>query len=288
MLRLPPLFAALALVLFAGAVRADNALPDTLARIKAAQHINVAFSGDSPPFSSVGEGNQPVGYSIDICRHVIAAIGQAVGLPKLDVRWMIGTVAERLAMIEKGQADLDCANSSETQTRLAHVDFSNRVFIDAGGLLVKSDSRLDRLGDLTGAKIGVIAGTTTETSLREVLATHRVNATVVPVREGPEGTAMLESGSLQAFAGDKIKLVGLAATARNPDALRLMPDDISFEPYAFAVTRGDASMRLAVNRALSELAASGEMDTIFKRWLGQYGRPSGLLAAAFILNQIPR
>ncbi len=283
-----PLAIAAMLALATSSALAQKSAPDTLARIKAAQRINVAFSGDSPPFSSVGAGNRPAGYSIDVCRRVIASIGVSVGIPELRVEWMVGTVAERLAMIESGRADLDCANTSETQSRLAQVDFSNRVFIDAGGLLVKGRSRIDRLADLTGKRIGVIAGTTTEAHLAEALKAGGVSASVVTVREGPEASAMLEAGSLDAFASDKIKLVGLAAAANDPDALRLLPDDISFEPYAFALARGDASMRLAVNRGLSDLATTGEFDAIFRRWLGQYGRPSGLLAALFHLNAIPR
>jgi polar amino acid transport system substrate-binding protein/glutamate/aspartate transport system substrate-binding protein len=269
------------------AAAAGAAAPDTLSRIGAAHRIVVAFSGDSPPFSSVGDGNAAVGYSIDICRKVVTSIGLGLGVPDLKVDWRVGTVAERLAMIEKGQADLDCANTSETLARLAHVDFSNRVFIDAGGLLVKGSSRIDRLADLANRKIGVIAGTTTEARLRATLKERLVNATVVTVREGPEGSAMLEAGSLDAFAGDKIKLVGLAAAASEPGSLRILPDDLSFEPYAFAIARGDSSMRLAVNRALSQLTTSGEIEDIFRRWLGQYGRPTGLLAAMYLLNTIP-
>ena len=260
---------------------------DTLARIKAARQINVAFSGDSPPFSFVAEGNQPAGYSIDICRKVIAQIGRDVGIPDLPVRWLVGTVSERIAMIVAGRADLDCANTSETQVRLGSVDFSNRIFIDVGGLLVKSSSRIDRLADLANRRIGVISGTTTEARLRDALKTRLVNATVVLVREGPEGAAMLEAGSLDAFAGDKIKLVGLAATSNDPNALRVLPDDISFEPYAFALARNDSAMRLEVNKALSQISVSGDIEGIFKQWLGKLGRPTGLLSALFLLNAIP-
>jgi hypothetical protein len=32
---------------------------------------------------------------------------------------------------------------------------------------------------------------------------------------------------------------------------------------------------------------SGEIGRIFERWLGSLGRPSGLLAAMYLLNAIP-
>ena len=83
--------------------------PNTLGKIKAAKAINVAFSGDSLPFSFVGPNNEPAGYSIDICKRVIAQIGRAVGEPNLKVNWMVGSVAERLQMVASGKADIECA-----------------------------------------------------------------------------------------------------------------------------------------------------------------------------------
>ena len=56
---------------------------DTLAKIKAAKAINVAYSPDSLPFSMKGPGAEPTGYSIDLCKRVIAQIGQTVGEPML-------------------------------------------------------------------------------------------------------------------------------------------------------------------------------------------------------------
>jgi hypothetical protein len=66
---------------------AQGGLPDTLGRIKAAGQINVAYSPDSIPFSQV-DGGQPVGYSIDLCRGVIAGIARAVGNADLKVNWI--------------------------------------------------------------------------------------------------------------------------------------------------------------------------------------------------------
>jgi len=57
--------------------------PDTLARIRAARQIDVAYSIDSPPFSFTGEGKRPTGYSIDLCQRVIAHLGRVAGVPDL-------------------------------------------------------------------------------------------------------------------------------------------------------------------------------------------------------------
>ena len=260
---------------------------DTLAKLKASGQINVAFSGDSLPFSFVDDKRQPAGYSIDLCKRVIAQLGRAAGVPDLKVNWVVGTVAERLAMVASGKVDLECANTTATQTRMATVDFSSLIFLDGGGLIAKA-AATQKLADLAGKNIGVIAGTTTETRLESILKARLVNAKVVKVKDGNEGVAMLESGSLDAFASDKIKLLGLALQAKDPKALAMLPEDLSIEPLAFAVPRGDSSFRLEVNRALTQVYVGGEIDAIYGQWLGSLGRPPGLLAAMYLLNAIPQ
>ena len=261
--------------------------PNTLGKIKAAKAINVAYSADSLPFSFASPNSEPAGYSIDLCKRVIAQIGRAVGEPNLKVNWLAGSVTERLQMVASGRADLECANTTQTQSRLASVDFSNLIFIDASGFLVKAGAPINQLADLGGKRIAVLKGTTTETRLNDALSRRLVNATVVAITDAGEGVAMVESGSVDAYAGDKIKLVGLAVQAKEPARLALLADELSFEPYAMALPRYDSALRLEVNRALTQVYLGGDIETIYAQWLGKLGRPSALLAVLYLLNSIP-
>jgi ABC-type amino acid transport substrate-binding protein len=261
--------------------------PDTLGKIKAAKAINVAFAGDSLPFSYVGEGNKPAGYSIDLCQKVINAVGRAVGEPNLAVNWMPGTAAERVQMVASGKADMECGNTTQTQSRLQSVDFSNLIFVDGGGFAVRADAPINTFADLNGKKIAVIKGTTTEQRLNAALKARLVSAQVTTINDGGEGIALLGSGAVDAYAGDKIKLIGLVTQAKEPEKYAMLVEDLSFEPYAFALPRGDPAFRLEVNKALTQVYMGGDIDGIFAKWLGKLGRPSGLLAAMYLLNAIP-
>ncbi len=139
-----------------------------------------------------------------------------------------------------------------------------------------------------GKKIAVLKGTTHRGAARAQLATppHQRD------RGARSATAWKASrcwkpAASTPIAGDKIKLVGLAAQAKDPDKLALLTEDLSFEPYAFALPRNDSAFRLEVNRALTQVYLSGDIETIFAQWLGGLGRPSGLLAAMYLLNAIP-
>jgi ABC-type amino acid transport substrate-binding protein len=270
----------------AGPAAAQGASP-TLAKIKAAKAINVAYSPDSPPFSSAAAGGTPEGFSIELCKRVIAQIGRALGEPNLKVNWMPGAVAERVQMVAGGRAELECANTTQTQTRLASVDFSNLIFIDGGGLLVIAGAPINRIADLAGMHIAVLKGTTTQTRLADTLRLRGITATVIPIDDAATGTTMLEAGSVDAFAGDKVKLTALASLAKEPSRMALVAEDLSYEPYALALPRNDSGLRLEVNKALTQVYIGGEIEQIYAQWLGKLGQPSGLLALMFLLNSIP-
>jgi ABC-type amino acid transport substrate-binding protein len=262
---------------------------DTLAKVKATKQINVAVSADSFPLSFVKDPKtDPVGYSIDLCKRVIAQISRATGVADLKTNWIPGTVSERIAMVASGKADIDCANTSATLSRMQDVDFSSLIFLETGGLLVKDAGPVKSFTDLSGKSVAVISGTTTETRLDQLLKQRLVNAKVVKVKDGPEAIALLEKGTIDAFVSDKVKLVGLAVQAKDPKSLAILGDDLSVEPLAFALPRGDSSFRLEVNRALTQVYVGGELEPIFMAWLGPIGRPTGMLAAMYLLNSIPQ
>jgi glutamate/aspartate transport system substrate-binding protein len=271
----------------AAALAAQAVSADTLGRIKSSKSINVAYSPESLPFSFSEDKAEPRGYSIDLCKRVIAQIGRTVGVGDLKVNWIAGSTPERLRMVSTGKADLECANTTQTLARMSNVDFSSLVFLESGGLVARKDSKDRKLADLGGRKIAVLKGTTTETRLKEALQKRLVNAQVVTIERANDGIAMLESNEVDAYAGDTVKLIGLMLQAKDPSQFGVMQDEFSYEPYAFALPRDDSAMRLEVNRALSQIYRAGEIGPIYGQWLGPLGTPTELLRAMYLLNTIP-
>jgi glutamate/aspartate transport system substrate-binding protein len=271
----------------AAALLAQAVSADTLGRIKSSKSINVAYSPDSLPFSFSEGKDDPRGYSIDLCKRVIAQIARTIGASELKVNWMSGTTPERLRMVATGKADLECGITTQTLARMANVDFSSLIFLDSGGLIARADGKDRKLADLGGQKIAVMKGTTTEARLREALQKRLVNAQVVPIDRAVNGITMLAAGDVDAYAGDTVTLIGLMLQAKDPNQFGLMHDEFSYEPYALALPRNDSAMRLEVNRALSQIYRSGEIGPIYGQWLGPLGTPTDLLRAMYLLNTIP-
>jgi ABC-type amino acid transport substrate-binding protein len=265
-----------------------SAQAQTLDRIRSTNTINIAYRFDAFPFAFMDPTTrQPMGYTVDICKRVAASIQQQLKLANLQVKWVEATSQNRFDLVSKGQADMECGSTTATLGRMERVDFSNLVFVDGGGLLVRVESNIKAMADLAGKKIAVIGGTTTETALNRALKQKLINAQVVPVKTRDEGLQQLERGTADAFASDRVLLVGMGDKALDPKKLTMLSEDFSFEPYAIVLPRGDAGMRTAVNRGLAQLYGSGDIGQIFDRYFGNFGKPSVLLAAMFYLNALP-
>jgi glutamate/aspartate transport system substrate-binding protein len=262
-------------------------LDGRLKKIRDSKSIAIAYRADAPPFSFQDASKQVVGYSVDLCRRVIGALERQLGVGELKVQWVPVTVQNRFETIAKGQADMECGSSTVTLGRMKTVDFSSFIFVDGTGVLVKSSLAANGLGDLGGKKIGVIGGTSNERALNEALRRRVINANVVLVKSSDEALAQLEGGALDAFASDRLLLVGLASKAKDPGSLALLTDALSFEPYAITLPRGDWQMRLAVNSALATIYRSGAVGEIFNRWFGAFGRPGPLIEATFLFGALP-
>ena len=106
------------------------------------------------------------------------------------------------------------------------------------------------------------------------------------MRTHAEGFAALREDKVDAYASDRIILLGLALNAIDAASYRLSDELFSYEPYALMVRR-DADFRLAVNRELARLYRSGDILNLYARWYGPLGEPSTLLKAMYFLNALP-
>jgi ABC-type amino acid transport substrate-binding protein len=277
-------FALVALVLTAGTASAQT--PDgRLGTIGKTHTIKIAYRTDAMPFSYLNEKKEPVGYTVDLCNLVVGALEKQLGAQALEIKWVPVTTETRFEAVASGAADMECGASTVTFGRMKQVDFSSFVFIESTGLVVKTGSGIASLKDLAGKKIAVIAGTSNERAVAARSKELQLNATLVAVKDRDDGVAALESGRADAFASDKLLLVG--AQFKNPQAFAMLPDDLSVEPYAIVLPRGDWALRLAVNTALARVYGSGQVMTVFNKWFSQMGlRPGLLLGAAFALGAL--
>jgi ABC-type amino acid transport substrate-binding protein len=272
--------------LFASPVYAQHH-QSTLDKIKTTKTISLGYRESSLPFSYISEDKKPAGYSVDLCTRVAAGVQQQLGLADLATKWVVVTPENRLAMVANGTVDLECGSTTNTLSRQEQVDFSYMTFVDGGSLLVRGSGNISRLSDLSGKRIAVVPGTTTEKVMAEALQKAKLTVQMIKVKEHAEGIAALENGTADAYASDKVILIGLAMQAKDPTQLAIADQYFSYEPYGLMLRRGDADFRLAVNRVLARLYRSGEIVPVYERWFGPFERTSSLLQAMYLLHSLP-
>jgi ABC-type amino acid transport substrate-binding protein len=258
----------------------------TLDKVRQDKALRIAYRDDAPPFSFTDSTGLPVGFMVDLCQSVAKHIGEQLNISDLKVTYVLVTAANRFDAIENGKADLLCEPTSATLSRREHVDFSIATFVDGASLLVAGDGPGD-FGALSGKKIGVLAGTTTEQGLRDTLASASIAAEVVPAKTHEEGLAMLDKGEIVAYFADRAILSYLASKSSDSSKLRLADNYFSLEPYALALARGDEDFRLAVDRALSHIYRSGEIATVFAHTFGNEAPPSDTLKTLYLVSALP-
>ena len=287
-MKLAALLSATALLVGCATPAADPSTSGSrLQKIRDTRSITLAYRTDAGPFSFVDANQQMAGYSVDLCRRVVTGIEEQLGAGALKVNWVPVTVENRFDTIAKGQADLECGSSTVTLGRMKTVDFSSFIFVDGTGLLVKTSTPAHGLSDLAGKRIGVIGGTSNQRALDDALKARLISATVVPLTSREEGLAQVESGTIDAFASDRLLLLGLATKAQDARSLSLLADALSFEPYAIALPRGDWQLRLAVNSALAQIYRSGAITEIYQRWFGRIKGLGPLAETTFLFGSLP-
>jgi glutamate/aspartate transport system substrate-binding protein len=279
------------LLLFAFAIASvgDAALAQTLEgrlkQISETKVVKLAHRSDANPFSFVNVQGQPDGYTVDLCKFVVHSLELQLDA-KLTIAWVPVDSQNRFDAVAAGLADMECGSSTVSFERMAKVDFSSFVFMENTGVLVRTSSGISSVGDFGGKKIAVIAGTTNEFALKKELQRRQLQTSMVRVKDRQEGIAELESGAVDGFASDKLLLIG----AQNADAstYKLLPENLSYEPYAIALPRGDWAFRVAVNRGLSQLYSDPQIIDIYLKWFAAIGpRPDLLRGAVYIFGTFP-
>ncbi len=244
----------------------------TLERIKSSGEFRIGFVPDAPPMSFLDDQGNAVGYSIDLCRTIAGSIRAELGLDTLDLSFTpLVSMEDRMSAVENGDVDIECGATTVTLSRRGRVDFTLLTFITGGAVLSRTGNAIAGVDGIEGNNIAVIAGTTTESSLREFLEGGDVDAQLTMISTHDEGMEALADGDVDGYASDRAMLVGQVFRAAGMNDYRLTQNVFSFEPYAMMLRRGDSEFRLAADRALAGLYRTARIRRIHHNWFGRYG-----------------
>lgn len=239
---------------FAEEVAAPGTLYD---KVMEAKTVRVGVSPDSPPFG-IKRGKTFQGFDIDIAEAVFH------GLNIENIEYVPVTSEQRIPFLREGKVDVVIASMTQTRAREELVDFSIPYFQDGESLLVANDSPVKTYQDLAGVKVGVEAGTTAITYLKQV-------APEAVLVEYPDAIALrkaLEDGTETVISTDLLLLIGMRKLCKTPSAFRIAGQRFTTEPYAVAVPQDQSKWRNAINHALIAIWEDGTWQKSAATWFG--------------------
>lgn len=288
MTRLARMLVALALTCDVGSAHGaprdwPDAVAGRLAHIKATRVVQLGFRENSIPFSYLGPDAKPVGYSLDLCQAIVASLAAELGLSTLGVEYVRVTAQDRIERVRSGAVDLECGSTTNTVQRQREVAFSPVTFVTGTRLAVPRDSAIRGIGDVAGRRVAVVAGTSNEAAMRELVRRRDLSLTFVVANDYRDALALLTTGGADALAADDALLRGLLVESGRAKDFRLVGEMLSFEQYGIMYPRDDPVLAEVVDRTLRELAASREILWIYDRWFvrplpsgGQLDLPMGV------------
>jgi len=243
-------------------------LTGTLARVRAAGAVTIAYRESSVPFSYLSARGEPIGYSIELCKKLAEAIGGELGR-ELALKWLAVTSETRIEAIVSGRADLECGSTTNNLERQKQVAFSPIIFVAGTKLLVKRGSPIRSYRNLAGKTVVVTAGTTNESAMQEIARRFKIDFRLVTSRDHAQSYARLEAGAADAFATDDVLLYGLIAQRQAKKEYQVVGEFLSYDPYGIMFRKNDPQLAEVVRRAFHDLAEDGEIERQYKRWFLQ-------------------
>ena len=225
---------------------------DSWERIEREGVLRVGLDPTYPPFENLVEG-ELVGLDVDLMRAVGAELG-------IDVHFDVIGYDGLYDALLTGRVDALASALIIDTTRSKEFAYTEPYF-NAGQLLViPINSNATGEVDLQGQTVAVELG-----AEGHVMATQWDGVEIVTLDSAETALNAVLDGTAAATITDA---VSARLFVSQYASLKIAPDPLSVEPFAFVTRREDSELLRRLNQALETLAENGELDRISTDWLG--------------------
>lgn len=225
------------------------------------QKLIIACSAGSAPFHFRDDRGQPAGMFVDLWR----LWAEKTGIP---VEFRIASWDDSLRLVREGEADIH-AGVFYSQERDAFLDYADRLYESETHIFYhRSVSQVTTLQDLSGFRIGVIAGDLAVAYLRE----HLPQATLAIYPDNRDLFDAAERGDIRVFIKDTpIALHHLMRRGLLPQFEYHAPSPLYSNHFRAAVGEGNGELLNRVNDGLRRISPK-EKAAVVRRWMTAPGK----------------
>ncbi|WP_296247326.1 transporter substrate-binding domain-containing protein [Pseudomonas sp. UBA4194] len=245
-----------ALFALCGLMASGVVLADGLQDIKDRGALRCATLTDSVPLGYQDPATREiVGLDVDLCK----ALAQQLGV-KVELQGV--AVSARIPTLISGRADVVAAALGYTKARAEQIEFSSAYYQVPIKVLVKGDSNIKTFDDFTDKRISAIKSSTPELYARQQIT----QAKVVGFEDAPSAFLALQQGKVQGMAMTEPAAIRFHVRSEN---MHFLDQALHYEPNCIGIKKGELALTAAVDKALADMEASGELQALWDKWYGE-------------------
>ncbi|MGN0835334.1 MAG: ABC transporter permease subunit [Candidatus Spyradosoma sp.] len=210
----------------------------------------IATEATFPPYE-FREGERIVGIDPEIMHAVAKSLGRRLVIEDMSFDSVISAVST-------GKADVAASGITVTEERRRQVNFSLPYVEARQVVIVPARSGISSPAELRGKRLGVQHGTTGDLYVAKNIAEPE------RFQNGALGVSALLAGKIDVLVLDDQP--AKVFEKKHSDELRILPEPLASESYAFAVAKGNTELLAGIDAALREMRADGRLEAILKKY----------------------
>ncbi|MEZ5811666.1 MAG: amino acid ABC transporter substrate-binding protein [Rhizobiaceae bacterium] len=234
----------------------SGAAAATLDEVKERGRLVCGVNENLPGFAA-RNGEAWQGFDVDFCRAVAAAIFA----DDTRVDYVPLSAETRFAALAEGKIDLLSRNSTWTLGRELQfgLTFAAVSYYDGQGFMVPRAMNVVSSLDLTGSKVCVLTGTTSEANIPDYFNANNMDFEIVALGSAADILAAYAEGKCNVVTSDVSQLYAWRLQLADTDEHIILPDTISKEPLGPVVRKDDVDWATLVRWVLFALVNAEEM-----------------------------
>ncbi len=232
---------------------------DSLKAMLSRGEFVIGLDDSFPPMGFRNEDNEIVGFDIDLAKEVAA---------RLNVKFRAQPIDWSAKEQELATGKIDCIwnGLTITEERKKALTFSKAYLDNEQVLVVRADSGITSLSDMTGKTVGLQSGSSASDALEESVNFKGTLKSVVEFKENITALNDLEMGGVDAILMDSI--VANYSIKQTGKPFVVLNEALATEEYGIAFRQGDVELEEKVQATLEEMAEDGTVDSISSKWFG--------------------
>lgn len=192
------------------------------------------------------DNNEIVGVDIDIAKEIAKELNKTLVVKDVAFDSIINEV-------KSGKADFGAAGISYNEERAKQVDFSINYTVSKQVVIVKKDSSIKDVKDISNQKIAVQLGSVADT----LLTKDYPKVTLIREKKYLAAIQDLKDSKVDAVVMDELPAKEMI---KNDNSLNILDGSLAEDSYGMVVKKGNKELLDTINGVLERLVNDGKID----------------------------